>query len=265
VKGKIISLAIVLVIVVVIIAFVLSKYVMKPSSTTPSNYPTPASTLSALLSNSQASYNTAGKFGLTYKLYFVNTSSGENYTGNYSFFNNGNSFNISLYSLQQLLPNVVKVEHVYSTFNSTKISQCSKTYFANTSVVNSTLIAAINKANANSTEKCSLPLSIPSNISAFDAAYSINTLPVVLFTPIAGYTIYYFDPNIIFANSTITSLGQRSYLRQGCNLYNITIKSYPENVTLIECISDKFGLPLSSVEESSNQVLMSTNISSFGS
>ncbi len=263
-KGKIISLAIVLVIVVVIIAFVLSKYVMKPSSA-PSGYLPPASTLSALLSNSQASYNTAGKFGLTYKLYFVNTSSGENYTGNYSFFNNGNSFNISLYSLQQLLPNVVKVEHVYSTFNSTKISQCSKTYFANTSVVNSTLIAAINKANANSTEKCSLPLSIPSNISAFDAAYSINTLPVVLFTPIAGYTIYYFDPNIIFANSTITSLGQRSYLRQGCNLYNITIKSYPENVTLIECISDKFGLPLSSVEESSNQVLMSTNISSFGS
>ena len=98
--------------------------------------------------------------------------------------------------------------------------------------------------------------------------YLLNTKAIITTTmtsTIAGYTIYYFDPNIIFANSTITSLGQRSYLGQGCNSYKITIKSYPENVTLMECISDKFGLPLSSVEESSNQVLISTNVSSFQS
>ena len=263
-KGKIIPLVIFLVIAVIIIAILFSKYVSKPSSITLPSVP-PKSILPVLLSNSQTSYNLANKFGLTYRLYFVNTSNGENYTGNYSFFNNGNLFNISLYSSQQLLPNVVKIEHVYSSFNTTKISQCFKTYFANTSAVNSTLLVAINKANANSTETCSVPLSIPSNISAFDAAYSINTLPAVLFTPIAGYTLYYFDPSDIFINSTIKSLGQRNYLGQGCNLYNITIKSYPENVTLMECISNKFGLPLSSVEESSNQILMSTNISSFES
>lgn len=264
-RNQIIPLVLIIIIIIAILAFFSVKGLITSSSSAPSSgYLPPASALSALISNSQARYNSAGNFEITYQLHFlpvVYATGIQNDTGNYSFENYKNSFNVSLYTVKKVLPDVEQIQHVYDSFNRTKISQCFTRYLANTSVVNSTIMAAINKANANSTKNCSVPFNVPLNLSEFDAAYVISIFPIIL--PITNSTLNLMSPEKIFANNTLTSLGTRNYLGQSCDLYNITVKSYPENVTFIECISNKVGLPISLTEESSNEVLEAINISSF--
>lgn len=257
-KNYVVPAIIAAIIIIAVIALLIGSAV-KPA--------TPASVQSALIAQSESAYNaarTSGGFKLGYKIYFVNTSNGQQYNGNYSFQFAGNGFNMSLYSFYNVLPNVEKIMHANASFNGVKLSDCTTKYFTNTSSVNSTLISAIDKSNANSTSNCSVPITIPSGINPFNLAYLLNTLPTILYTPIDGSTIYYASPQSFYANSTITPLGVKTYIGQSCEAYNTTFRSYPENVTFIECISiGRVGLPLSVLEESGNQVLMSTNITSF--
>jgi len=262
-KKSIITLILVIILIIAVSAFFSIKGLIKPSSSIPpSGYLSPASALSALISNSNGIYNGAGNFRLSYKMYFVNTSDGQNETGNYSFESYKGSFNLSAYSIEKLSSSLDQIEYAHYSFNNTEIYQCFRTYFANTTAVNSTAMAQISKINGNLTQKC-FTSTVPSNISQFDAAYVVNTFPLISFTPIANYIVNPMSPEEIFRNSTVKLLGTRKYLGQSCDLYNITAEKYPENVTFIDCISESVGLPISSIEEADSQIIFSTNLSSF--
>ena len=260
-KSHVVIALIVTVVIIALVAFFISRYLAHPQLAEC------CSTLSsALTSRSETIYNAAiasGGFKLSYKLSFMNVSNEPNYLGNYSFKAETNGFNMSLYSLNYILPNVERIQHVNSSFNGVELSQCITQHYVNTTAVNSTLMSAIDKLNTNSKVNCSVPVPAPSGIDSFDVAYFFNTFPSLMFTPIDISTGYYVSPQRIYTNGTITSLGNRDYAGQSCGLYAVNIKAYPENINFTECISNRVGLPISVIAKSGNQTLLSTNISSL--